>query len=197
MSVWAVIPVKPPEGAKTRLAGKLDAEQRGRLARAMLEHVVAAVRGADHVDKVCLLGPSRMGLGEELSLLADPGTGLNPALQAALAGIAGQDVSRLIIIHADLPRLTTHEVQLLAAAPPGEVAIAPDRHGTGTNALSLPLPEAQGFTFAFGPDSFALHNQEAGRLGIAVETIHSQGLARDVDEPSDLADAVGLIGATQ
>ena len=194
MSIWAIIPVKPPQGAKTRLAGTLTAAERERLTRAMLEHVAGAVRGADHVDEVCLLGPSRLGLPDDMPLLADPGTGLNPALQSALAWICGQGASRLIVIHADLPKLASLDVQLLAVVPPGEIAIAPDRHGTGTNALSLPIPEAQGFTFAFGPDSFALHNREAGRLGLKVETIHSQGLARDIDEPADLADAAGLIG---
>ena len=73
------------------------------------------------------------------------------------------------------------------------VAIAPDRHGRGTNALSLPLPEAEGFTFAFGPDSFALHNLEAARLGLKIEEIHSPGLACDIDEPADLPDAAGLM----
>ena len=194
MSIWAVIPVKPPQGAKTRLAGTLDVKARERLTRAMLEHVVGAVRGANHVDEVCLLGPSRLGLPDDMPLLADPGTGLNPALRSALARISGQGLSRLIVIHADLPKLTSLDVQLLAVVPPGEIAIAPDRHGTGTNALSLPIPEAQGFTFAFGPDSFALHNREAERLGLKVETIHSQGLARDIDEPADLVDAAGLIG---
>ncbi len=104
-----------------------------------------------------------------IPLLDDPGTGLNPALHSALAQIAGKGADRMIVLFADLPRLTTQDVQLLAAAPPGTIAIAPDRHGTGTNALSLPLPEAKAFTFAFGADSYALHHAEAERLGLPVE----------------------------
>ena len=82
---------------------------------------------------------------------------------------------------------------LLAAAPAGEIAIASDRHGTGTNAISLPLPEAEGFSFAFGPDSFARHQAEADRLGLRIEEIRSPGLARDIDEPEDLPDAESLL----
>ena len=193
MTCWVIIPVKPPEQAKSRLAEVLDGDERAALARAMLAHVVAAARGADHVQHVALLGPTRLGMAEDLPLLADPGTGLNPALQSAMVQISGEPAERLIVLFADLPRLTVQDVQLLACAPPGTVAIAPDRHGTGTNALSLPLPAAKGFTFAFGPDSFALHNMEAERLGLRIEAIHSQGLARDVDVPEDLADAAGLI----
>jgi 2-phospho-L-lactate/phosphoenolpyruvate guanylyltransferase len=160
----------------------------------MLRHVVGAAQAADHVQHVALLGPSRLGLPETIPLIADPGGGLNPALHTALEQIASENADRLIVLFADLPLLTTHEVQLLAAAPPVTIAIAPDRHGTGTNALSLPLPAARGFTFAFGPDSFALHHAEAERLGIALEEIHSLGLARDVDVPEDLPDAAGLMG---
>ena len=72
--------------------------------------------------------------------------------------------------------------------------IAPDRHGVGTNGLSLPLPAARGFRFAFGDDSFALHQAEAARLGLIVEVIHSPTLAKDIDVPADLADADRLLG---
>jgi 2-phospho-L-lactate guanylyltransferase len=106
----------------------------------------------------------------------------------------GNQADRVIIIHGDLPLVTSQDLELLAAAPEGEIAIAPDRHGTGTNAISLPLPAAKGFSFAFGPDSFALHNAEAGRLGLKIEEIHSPGLSRDVDEPDDLPDAADLMG---
>lgn len=190
MNCQVVIPVKPPDAGKTRLGGSLSAAERVELVRAMLAHVAHCAASAGLVRGVSILGPSRLGLGEEFSLLPDPGTGLNPALQAILPLF---DADRLIVLHADLPGLTTRDVELLAAAPAGSIAIAPDRHGTGTNALSLPLPEAGGFTFAFGPDSFAKHNQEAERLGIGFETIVSPGLARDIDEPADLADAAGLL----
>ena len=98
-----------------------------------------------------------------------------------------------MFIAADLPTVTASELELLAAAPEGEIAIAPDRHETGTNALSLPLPAAASFCFAFGPDSFALHRAEAQRLGLPMETILSHGLARDIDEPTDLPDAAELL----
>jgi 2-phospho-L-lactate/phosphoenolpyruvate guanylyltransferase len=191
MTCWVVIPAKPPEDAKTRLASVLKAGERAALFHAMLHHVVDTVRAASLVDRLCILGPSRLGLSEDLPLLPDAGIGLNPALQAALPGL---EATRVIVIHADLPGLTANDVNLLAAAPAGTIAIAPDRHGTGTNALSLPLPQAKGFTFAFGPDSFAAHIAEAERLGLKIETIHSQGLARDVDEPEDLPDAMKLTG---
>lgn len=193
MGTWVVIPVKPPAGAKTRLAGALSAPEREDLVRTMLAHVVGEVRKSG-VDKLLILGPSRLGLPEDVPLLADPGTGLNPALQSALPQV---NADRMIVLHADLPGITSAEIDLLAGAPEGVIAIGPDRHGKGTNALSLPLPRAKDFTFAFGPDSYAKHVAEANRLGIEIRTIRSAGLERDVDEPEDLADAARLTGTPE
>lgn len=193
MTCWAIIPTKTPGDGKNRLSSVLDGMARRKLVGVMLTHVVSAVEAARNVDRTCLVGPSRHGLPETLPLLNDPGQGLNAAVASAFDEAAAGGATRVLIIHGDLPQLSTQDVELLAAAAPGSLAIAPDRHGIGTNALSLPLPGAKGFTFAFGTDSFARHRAEAQRLGLATETIHSQGLAHDVDEPADLPDAEGLL----
>jgi 2-phospho-L-lactate guanylyltransferase len=193
MTCWVVIPFKQPRQAKGRLAAALSEAERVALAGAMLHHVVSVASRADQVQQLCLLGPTRLGLSENIRLLADPGTGLNPALHTALDHVSSAGASRMIVLFADLPLLASHDVELLALAPAGTIAMAPDRHGTGTNAISLPLPEAKGFTWCFGPDSFAKHHAEARRLGIRLEEVHSRGLARDVDMPEDLPDAAGLM----
>lgn len=192
MTCWVVIPVKASPESKSRLAGVLDAEARSVLVAAMLARVIAAARGAQNVTQVCLLGAAESP-GADVMLLREPGGGLNAAVQAALSDVAARGADRVIVIHGDLPQVTSRDLELLAAAPAAEIAIAPDRHGTGTNAISLPLPAARGFSFAFGPDSFARHHAAAERLGLRIEEIHSQGLARDVDEPDDLPDAEHLL----
>ena len=193
MTCWAIIPVKASLDSKSRLAGVLDADARIALAEAMVAHVVQAASEACNIAQVCLLGPSRHGLPDDILLLCDQGNGLNAAVQSALAELAGEEIDRAIFIAADLPQVTSTELELLAAVPAGEIGIAPDRHDIGTNALSLPLPEAASFTFAFGYDSLARHRAEAERLGLKLETIHSHGLASDVDKPEDLPDAAGLL----
>lgn len=197
MTCWAIIPTKTPGDGKNRLSPVLDEMARSNLVRAMLAHVVSAVEAARNVDKTCLVGVSRHGLSDTLPLLDDPGQGLNAAIASAFDEARSGGATRVLIIHGDLPGISPQDVELLAAAAPGSLAIAPDRHGIGTNALSLPLPEANGFTFAFGTDSCARHCAEAQRLGLTVETIHSQGLAQDIDEPADLPDAEGLLKQPQ
>jgi len=193
VNCWAIIPIKASKSSKSRLAGVLAPGERETLVRAMLTHVVSAASEAARISRVCLVGPSRHGLPEGIELLPDPGEGLNPALQSAFARIAGEGLDRVIVVAADLPTVTPQELDLLSSAPAGEIAIAPDRHGTGTNALSLPLPAARDFRFSFGVDSHARHKEEAHRLGLEVQTILSQGLEKDVDEPADLPDAGQMV----
>jgi 2-phospho-L-lactate/phosphoenolpyruvate guanylyltransferase len=191
VSCIAVIPIKASGAAKSRLAGALDVDARERLVSSMLAHVVRAAQAAPAIDEVRLLGPSRLGLPETIPLLPDPGGGLNPAVQATLARLASaaDAPDRLLILFADLPEVTPAELDRLVMVPAGSIAIAPDRHHTGTNALSLPLPAARDFRFAFGSDSYARHRAEAERIGLAIEPILTPGLERDVDEPADLPEA--------
>lgn len=193
MSCWAVIPIKAPAEGKTRLAETLDTDARAILVRAMLKHVVQAAEDAAGIARIHLVGPSRHGLPDTLPLLADPGQGLNAALTSALNEVTEMGASRALFVAADLPTVSAAELDVLALAPEQSIAIAPDRHGTGTNAISLPLPAARDFSFHFGPDSLARHRKEAERLGLGIEMVHSLGLARDIDEPADLPDAAGLL----
>lgn len=190
-TTWALIPIKASGQGKTRLAGVLSPAARERLVDAMLAHVLGAVQGCALIERTLLLGPSRHGIDPGLPLLDEPGEGLNAALESALAQVCGAPdrPDRLIVVAADLPCLTPHDLDLLAAAPSRTVAIAPDRHGIGTNALSLPLPEAAAFRFHYGEDSAARHREEAKALGLNAETILGAGLEKDIDEPADLADA--------
>lgn len=189
MSCWALIPIKGIGQGKTRLAGALSDDEREALIDAMLAHVLETARQARSIERVFLVGPSRRGLDPTIPLLADPGKGLNAALGKALAETAADAPERIVVIAGDLPCVSPLDLDLLASVPAATVGIAPDRHGTGTNALSLPLPQAAGFAFHFGTDSRARHCNEAEKLGLNVETIHSAGLEKDIDEPADLTDA--------
>ena len=193
---WALIPIKPEGTGKTRLSGVLSGEAREALVAAMLRHVTDTARQAESIARTLVVGQTRHGLDADVLLIDEPGE-LNVALGGALGRIASSEFrpDRVIVVAGDLPLLTPLDLDLLAHAPAGSVAIAPDRHGTGTNAVSLPLPEAAGFAFHFGTDSHAAHRIEAERLGLPVETVLSSGLEKDIDEPADLADAEHLLSA--
>ena len=64
------------------------------------------------------------------------------------------------------------------------MAISPDGRNSGTNALSLPVPDA--IRFRFGQNSFENHKRAAVDAGLAVSIITSPGLDLDLDTPRDL-----------
>ena len=187
MTCWVVIPVKAPGACKTRLAGVLGDAARRDLVATMLAHVAGVAGKAAGVDEVLLLGPSHHGLSVTMRRLDDPGRGLNAALASAVRAAAGEGVDRLVFVSADLPLLAPVDIEALIDRPAGVAAIAPDRVGIGTNALSLPGSCASGFALRYGAGSFAAHVAEAVRLALDLVVVRSPGLALDIDLPADLA----------
>src|SRR5262249_37844003 len=109
-------------------------------------------------------------------------------VEAALAGIAwaeSEGADCVVLLPGDCPLLDPRELdRVLTALPAPYVAIVPDRHGEGTNALVLSPPSA--IRPAFGEGSRARHVDAAREAGIpfAVEELASLGL--DLDTPADL-----------
>ena len=190
---WVLIPVKAPGEGKTRLAGVLDPRVRDQLVAAMLKRVVAAATECPQIAKVCLVSSTDLGLAGDVTLIVDHGRGLNVELASALQMIAVEAPERVIIAAADLPQVEPIDFAMLADVPDHAIAIAPDRHGTGTNALSLPLAALHDFSLQFGLHSHGAHRAEGVRLGYSVETILSSGLEKDIDDPQDLADATSCL----
>jgi 2-phospho-L-lactate/phosphoenolpyruvate guanylyltransferase len=177
--IWrVVIPFKGGSDRKSRLAEQLSASERDELSRNMLFHVAHTIAEAPDTQ-VTLLAPAPVD-GWSYDWILDAGDGLNAALHQARSHTGSQPFA---IFHADLPNLDLADVAaLLAGAEELGCAIAPDRHGLGTNALAI--ADSRPFNFGFGADSFPYHLREAGS-GVAI--VRRDGLALDVDTPQDLA----------
>ncbi|HEY0446377.1 MAG TPA: 2-phospho-L-lactate guanylyltransferase [Allosphingosinicella sp.] len=182
---WTVIvPLKQEGSRKTRLRDVLTDEERAQLGERWFRHVAGMVGQVPGVRLIIL--SDRLPDGCAGDWRPDEGRGLNEELQAARRDLGAAPVA---ILHADLPHLGADDVAaLLEAAERSGCAIAPDRHGTGTNGLAI--ADARPFRFAFGPGSFALHRASAGAPH---ETVDRFGLALDVDTPDDLAAASGEV----
>jgi 2-phospho-L-lactate guanylyltransferase len=185
MTIWAVIPAKPAEEGKSRLAEVLSPPARFRLNRLLFRHSLATTLAVFAPERVIVVSrdPALRGIAAAAGAqaLTEHGTGLNAALhQAALVLPAGDG---LLTISTDLPSLTPEDL-LAMLEQFNAVSIAPDRAGTGTNAL-LTSPAAC-IPYCFGENSFALHCAEAARIGVTPRTISRPGLAFDLDTPGDL-----------
>ena len=176
MSWTAVMPLKQGIDRKSRLSGTLSPDQRSILSDHMADHVQSVLNACQRIDRVLIVSSEKSP--RVCGWRRDHGRGLNVELTALRASLA--DTS-MIIVHGDLPLLSTDDVSALIAAAGKGVAIAPDRHGTGTNALACAAHAS--VAFAFGPDSCALHLASTGGRAQLVER---SGLAIDVDTPDDL-----------
>lgn len=162
---------------KTRLAPLMSAEEREILADAMFAHVVEQARGCSEIGEIVVLSPYAPP-DDDLDWTGDMGAGLNAEIGRTATGFSSRP---LLVVHADLPLLGTADLDALIDAATGTgVAIAPDRHGTGTNALAF--TNATQLSPSFGPDSLALHRKAYPNAAIC----ERPGLAFDLDGPDDL-----------
>ncbi len=189
-STRIIVPHRGLEAAKTRLAPSLDPAERIMLASQLLQRVLRVAR--EVTDDVVVISPSRP-LGEIVDaagarLAVQRGMGLNEGLVQARAEAMDQGIYTLVVLHGDLPNLRAQDIVTLIESLPADgspgVAIAPDRAGTGTNALALQPPNVIGFRFGTG--SFARHAAEVDRAGVPCVAVNRGGLAFDLDTPEDL-----------
>ena len=156
-------------------------EERQGLSQELFEHVVSVLQQAPTLGEVALLSDMRPDKWEGPFIL-DEGRGLNAELNAL---VELQRPTRLLVIHADLPLVSIDDIAALISGDGAACAIAPDRHGSGTNALALVEP--LGFDFAFGPDSFMRHCAAAKGKARVVTRL---GLELDIDTADDLDAAI-------
>jgi 2-phospho-L-lactate/phosphoenolpyruvate guanylyltransferase len=185
----AFVLMKPLPHSKSRLAGALAPDERELLSLAMLARVLKSILATPLVDEATVVGGDeavrRLAGDLGIEWREEPASGLNEVLGLLLAEADAGEV--LAYLPADLPLLTAEGAEdLLRAGGSGRVAVAPDRHGTGTNALVLPA--GSGFRPRFGPDSFTLHVDEARRFGVKAQIVRQQALALDIDTAEDLAE---------
>jgi 2-phospho-L-lactate guanylyltransferase len=200
---WALVPIRGLETAKTRLGEGLDAEERLELVTELLTRTLVATRDAARIagTVVVTMDPAAAGLARDHMAvgLVELAPGLNEAIEAARSVALGRDATAIVVLPADLPAITPLAVDGLVEAAAlagrggvGVVAIVPDRHGSGTNAL-LVSPAAL-VDPAFGPDSLARHRAAAAAVGATVVELDGP-LSLDLDTTADLLAAESELGA--
>lgn len=194
LDLWTIVPVRGIAEGKSRLAGVLDPEARAELNRQLLEHTlrtVAGWRGA--LDRCAIVSACRESLaiaGRLGAVTVDEGSetgGLNAAAARGAAYAAGRGAQSILVLPCDLPYLSAAALAAMVDALASErhLVIAPDRHGTGTNALLASAREP--VDFRFGTGSCAAHVALAGERGWQAALCRRPELEFDLDTPEDLA----------
>ena len=169
----AVLPFKGNGRSKTRLQ--------------MPEAQELAQQWLTRTAEQCLATPSIeqtwvVSLGDHLQLppavdwMRQAGTGLNEGLREWWAA---HRPTRWLVILPDLPHLLGEDLEeLLRACPPQGLALAPDRHRRGCNALAVRDCHPE---LVFGTDSFLRFQAQP----FAQTVVERCGLANDVDTLDD------------
>lgn len=191
MKPWILIPAKPFRDAKTRLLPVLSSEMCALLAEAMLARTIKVARAASPNSVITIVSYSGMAdtiasqLGADRLFLSKQ-SGLNEQLMDA--ALLLPDADQLLVLHADLPLLKSKDVTAMLEAEQ-EVAMAPDRGDSGTNALMF---RGDRRFFDSGADSFARHISVAQGHRITVEKVRRLGLSFDLDVSKDWRDLQSL-----
>ena len=190
MSMWAIIPARPLEEGKSRLAEALTQTERQRLNQRFFRQtldVTAAVVGRERTLVVSCSEPL-LSIARSLSfetLLEVQPHGLNAALTQAAEAARQRGATGVLSVSCDLPFLIPDELRaLLDVAHQGDgLAIASDRAGTGTNALVMSPIGA--IPYRYGIGSFAAHQEAARAAGLTLNVVRRAGLSFDIDTPDD------------
>lgn len=199
MSIWAIIPVKPLNRAKSRLSHVLSPEERQQLAEMMFRRVLEVVRTVPQIMGTLVVSRDSKAIGIARDYGArtvqESGTPeLNLALMRATQVIMRWKVTATLILPADLPLIAGEDIagMIEMGQTDRSVVIATDKHEDGTNAMLLRPPGL--IEYAYGPGSYRRHIELARAAGATVKTYHSERLSLDIDMPDDLKSYRELIG---
>jgi 2-phospho-L-lactate guanylyltransferase len=189
--VIAIVPVGTLIGAKSRLGAVLDAEERLELTILLARRTIGAAIAADGIAETIVVTPDDAVRDLAMELGARPlrqrDGGLNRGIDSARDEAIAAGAEAIVILPIDLPDVTPEAIDAVLAplADPRRplVAIVPDRHGRGTNALLIAPPDA--IPICFGGDSRAAHTTAAAAVGARLVELDGP-LSLDLDTPDDL-----------
>ncbi len=190
-TTWVVVPIKDFDSAKERLRPALGTKSRRTLARRNAHLAVTAALAARNVLVVAGSEEvAEMAKAWGAAVLLEPREeGQNKAAERGIAWAREAGADAVLLLSSDLPLVTPKVVQhMLNAASrlSAPVAVAAPATGRGgTNALYLRPLDAT--AMHFGDDSLAKFQEDAETHGVKFVVHHSDALALDLDEPSDLA----------
>ena len=181
-----VIPTKQLVQAKGRLAQVLTPDERAGLVLAMLRDVLTTLRRSDVAD-IWLVASDDVvfEVGASFgarSLRETPPTGYNAAVSLGLSEIP--DTTPVLVLPGDVPLVQPDDIAAIMQAA-GDIRIAEDHTGLGTNGLFLSSPNL--IKPMFGPNSLRDHKTAGQHAGLQTRQLMLPNLAQDIDTPADLA----------
>lgn len=192
--IWTIVPMRGIQSGKSRLAAVTDPASRARLNRWLLARTLKVIeRWRGDLKHCVVVSPCNQALalarraGAAVVREMKNANDLNRALTLGGSYAAQNGAGRILVVPCDLPGLTAESLRALTAAAehPEHMVLAPDKVGTGTNALLVAA--RRDVEFRFGECSRARHREWAAARGWPVSVIARPELGFDLDTPDDLA----------
>jgi 2-phospho-L-lactate guanylyltransferase len=191
MKIYAIIPVKQFESAKTRLSSLFSADDRIRLSALMLDDTLSSLAGARSLQQTVVVSGDRRAEGIAAKrgarfLHEDEERGVNSAVELADRYCSDQGTDANIIVPQDLPLLDPLDIDMACRMAENEkrcIVICPSFRYDGTNLLLRKPPSA--IKTYYDNNSYEMHVKSASKAGVAVKLYFSKRLMSDIDTPED------------
>lgn len=191
MKIFAVVPVKRFENAKTRMSTIFSLEDRILLCSLMLDDSLAVLKTVPELQQIIVVSNDRQA--QEIAarhgvtfLQEEKQDGVNSAVMLADDYSIGQAADATLVIPQDLPLLNALDIKLMCSLPEGDkkcVVICPSQRYDGTNALFRRPPFA--IRTFFDNNSYEGHIGAARAGTIPIRLYFSKNLMFDIDTPED------------
>ena len=191
MKLWTIIPIKPLNRAKSRLADVLAPEQRSQFAEMMMRRMLTVLQDVPQIIGTLVISRDQRALSIARELGAktvqeSSPSDLNPALTRATEVVRLWGGDSVLILPADLPFITQDDISQIAEEGRygSTIVIATDEAKNGTNAM---LVQPLGMIpYAYGEQSYERHVVSAKLAGAEVKIYESPTIELDIDVPADL-----------
>jgi 2-phospho-L-lactate/phosphoenolpyruvate guanylyltransferase len=190
--IWAVVPVKQLNAAKSRLSPAFSQKVRQGLAYAMLEDVLSVLSNVSTLAGIIVAtldeDAARLARNYGADIFSEAADeGHTQTIIAAGERLAREGRGGMLTMPGDIPAATAAEISHLLAehgtAPAFSIVPAHDRRGSNAIVATPPLI----VPLRFGNDSFEPHLAAARRCGIEPRIVEAAGIALDIDSPDDVA----------
>jgi 2-phospho-L-lactate guanylyltransferase len=197
MKVFAIVPVKRFENAKTRLSSILSPDERVALSSIMLEETLSVLAATNVLTGTLVVSSDERArkLAESYGavfLHEENDNGVNRAVSLGDDYAMSNGVDATLVVPQDLPLLNSEEITAICThAEPEEkcIVICPSQRYDGTNLLLRKPPDV--IPTFFDKNSYPSHISMAEQNRVAVRIYSSDRLMLDIDNPDDLLQLAG------
>ena len=187
--VFAIVPVKPLDEGKSRLATIMSPDVRRRLNAFLMNRTFDLVTKFPGAPQVIVVSSGEDVKAEAhargMITVQEDGRDLNTALASATRTAIEHGAEAVFVLPVDLPLATSADLERIAEYDDGKplCVVVSDRHRSGTNLLYVSPPRDD--LYRFGPGSFRRHCLAASERNFRVLQVDEEALSLDIDDPAD------------